>query len=210
MDIIKSTKPLINNIEFCGSNLAISKVNNKIIFYSENKKVRELSAESLCEDILMNDNMYGFLDKDKLVVYGNSGILLIDKNAENIVCSFLIGDLIYTIDSTGLLREWISGDEIELNMDVESARYMGGKIYCSSSGVINEYSLNGELQHTIDILDRITKYSGDGGMAFGENIRVNKKMKLESNADEVTDEVNDSDDITDEYNDSDELQINKV
>lgn len=172
---LRSTKALINCIEFYNQQFAISKVNNKIIFYDNFEPNLELYSSSSCDSIFLSDYYRGFLDKENLVIYKDDKKIL-SRSIENIVKAFAIENSVYTLESTGILKEWISGKECELNVNIERCHISNNKIFVSYGNFISEFNTDGTLIEEHNLTDKIEYFNRN---KVNENIFEDELMTMD-------------------------------
>lgn len=195
-EVLRLSKALVGHIEFDGGldgqglpreRFMVSKVDRRLYIFEDFKRVGELASHGFCDKLLIGGPLCGYLDKERLVVY-RDGASAVDNAIENIVCAFLAGGGVYTVDEAGVLKEWISGREVELDVEAECASFFNGRLHVSSGHSVYEYGLDGTPVRCTDVGARVAEYCGDCVADCDESVKEVKPSEEGVCSDSTADE----------------------
>lgn len=171
VDVVRLSKSLVNRIQFLGGGAPgapcrwmVSKVNNRVLVFEGLRRVGDLFSSSPCDALLMDEHMYGYLDKETLVVHDSStAAVLLSRAVEDVVAAFLHDGGVYTVDCSGALKEWLSGREVGLQglrNEITGGYFADGLICVSDGQTIYECDMDGSLLGARDLRSLVAGYSG--------------------------------------------------
>lgn len=130
LDIVRLSKALINALVFAehdptGGTFVLSKMSREVLVFEGSRRPTVLASGCCCDALFMGAGLYGYVDKEGLVLYRN-GELVLNEPAEDLVGVFTAEGRVYSLDRAGVLREWLSGREVGLGIGAEQMSFADG------------------------------------------------------------------------------------
>ncbi|KAI5170289.1 hypothetical protein PAEPH01_1309 [Pancytospora epiphaga] len=199
LEIIRLSKGLINKVEFASYDLMggvyiLSKMSREIVLVKSGKPELVGLSGSCCDRLFILPEMFGFVDKESIVLYQNGKIVLKEEvDVEDLVELFTTNAGVYTINRMGIVREWIKGVEFSIETTVDSVGYFENILHVSDGYMIRKYNLEGEMLGMIDFQGEIEHYCGKATVQeIGSNENI-KRKRLNENIAEVGQDIMDRD-----------------
>ena len=120
IDVIKLSKSLINFISFYKDTFIVSKIDNKISYYNERRKLFEMANDLFIENLFISDKYCGYFDTNKAVVYSTKGLKIHEYESECIVAMHSVSNKVFIILNDGSLIDLISQMQIKINLEIDN------------------------------------------------------------------------------------------
>lgn len=190
LDVIRLSKALISNAVFSGNSILVSKVNNRIVYILDRKVVAELSVESPCEGLFLSRTVYGYYDNERIMVFYCDGSKACEREMGDITGAMALDDKVFAMDTHGTLTELISGDSVDLDLEISLCRMYQDFILAMSEGVIYKLDYSGTVTDRQVFAEMVGRYCGSVRDIYGETSCDEYQIKKVKTADgtEISDD----------------------
>lgn len=175
-ETIKLSKAIINKIEFHGNEMIISKINNRISYYSNFLKIFEFTVMNFCENVFLNENFFGCYDFERLIIYHKDNSKFFEKKMDGIIGVRSIGNMVFVLKNSGKILELVSNQSFETGLDLEMCHMMDEFILATNGLELYELSYFAHIIKTINIVDMISEYSKTYDNSYIDNFEMIKDL----------------------------------